>query len=304
MAPAARRAAQVVGAVSFAGADAETLALAGLFGLAAGSFINVVVHRLPAMLDARDAGESAPASLLYPPSHCPACSQPLRLRDNIPLVSYVLLRGRCAFCAARISPRYFIVELLAALLAAGVVAHFGVGLKAAAALALVWTLLCLSFIDLRTHTLPDELTLGLLWLGLLASLGGLFADPYAAVAGAAAGYLALWLVHRVFLWLTGREGLGYGDMKLLAAGGAWFGWQALPAILLAASLAGLAVSVCLIAAGRLRRDAQVPFGPYLALGMWAFLHFGEALSSAIGGALGAALGPGAGPGTGELPGAP
>jgi leader peptidase (prepilin peptidase)/N-methyltransferase len=272
-----------------------------VLGLIVGSFLNVVIHRLPIIMD-RDwrkqcaelaAGDSNPGTaatqpaaaearfnLIVPRSCCPACRAPISAWQNIPLVSYVLLRGKCARCGARISPRYPIVELLTALLSAAVVWRYGFGWEAAAALTLTWCLIALSGIDFDTQLLPDAITLPLMWLGLLASLfagdpaHALPVDPRSSIIGAVAGYLSLWSVYHLFRLLTGKEGMGYGDFKLFAALGAWFGWQMLPLIILLAAFTGAVVGIFLMVARRHGRDVPIPFGPYLAAAGWIALMWG------------------------------
>ncbi len=264
------------------------LALAGLVGLMVGSFLNVVIHRLPRMMQAAweaDAaelrGEAAPAaerlSLLRPRSRCPHCGSPIASWHNIPLLSWLWLRGRCAHCAAPISMRYPLVEVMGALLAMAGVAQFGPTLAGVSAAGLGLVLITLTFIDLDTQLLPDDLTLPLLWAGLLLNLGATFAPLQDAVIGAAAGYLSLWLVYWCFRLITGKEGMGYGDFKLLAALGAWLGWQALPMIILLSALVGAAVGIGLILLRRHERDRPIPFGPYLAGAGLLSLYFGDAL---------------------------
>src|SRR5690606_2198008 len=246
-----------------------------VLGLLVGSFLNVVILRLPRMLErewrtqCRELLESAAASpapaerfdLLWPPSHCPDCGHRLRPWENIPLVSYLFLRGRCSGCGARISPRYPLIELITAVLSAGVAWHFGYGLAALAGLVLTWALLALSVIDLEQQILPDVITLPLLWLGLLLSLTGVFSDPQASIIGAAAGYLCLWAIYHGFRLLTGKEGMGYGDFKLLAMLGAWLGWQVLPVIILLSSLTGAVVGIAMVLALGRDRNVPIPFGP-------------------------------------------
>ncbi|RMD71447.1 MAG: prepilin peptidase [Gammaproteobacteria bacterium] len=259
---------------------------AALLGLVVGSFLNVVIHRLPIMLERRwrrecatflgqEVEEGARLDLLYPPSHCPHCGHRIKAGENIPLLSYLLLRGRCSACRAPISPRYPLVEFLTAALSVLVVWRFGPSLQAAFALPLVWALIALSFIDLDRQILPDEITLPVLWAGLLASLIPVFADPESSILGAAAGYLLLWGVYQAFRLLTGKEGMGYGDFKLLALLGAWLGWQALPLIILIASLAGSLVGIALILLKGHHRDTPIPFGPFLALGGFIALLWGQ-----------------------------
>jgi leader peptidase (prepilin peptidase)/N-methyltransferase len=270
-------------------ADLLFVAGAALLGLLVGSFLNVVVHRLPKMLEAEwraqcaelDGRELPPApryDLWLPRSACPSCHTPLRERDNLPLLSYALLRGRCAFCKARISPRYPIIEALAGGLAAWVALRYGWGWQGALALVLVWTLIAAAAIDLDTTLLPDDLTLPLLWLGLVANLWGLYVPLSEAVLGAVAGYLSLWSVYWLFKLATGKEGMGYGDFKLLAALGAWLGWKLLLPIVLIASVVGALVGIGLIAARRHAREVPIPFGPYLATAGFLALVFRRELA--------------------------
>ena len=247
-----------------------------ILGLLIGSFLNVVIARLPQMLEsawrqdcAAVAGQPidehpARFNLVTPRSRCPHCGVPVRALDNIPVLSWVLLRGRCRSCRVRISPRYPLVELAASALAVLVAARFGPGLAAIAAAGLCWTLLALAAIDLDTMLLPDDLTLPLLWVGLTLNLGAVFVPLEEAVIGALAGYLSLWLVYWGFKLATGKEGMGHGDFKLLAALGAWLGWQSLPMIILAAAGVGAIVGLSLIALRQLGRDKPMPFGPFLA----------------------------------------
>lgn len=261
---------------------------AAVFGLAIGSFLNVVIHRLPRMmenewraqcaeLEGREQPRESAYNLLVPGSHCPSCKAPLRVRDNLPVVSYLHLRGRCAHCGVRISPRYPIVESLTAVLSAWVAAHFGLGPLALFALVLTWTLIALTFIDADTTLLPDSLTLPLLWLGLLINAGHGFAPLRDAVLGAAAGYLVLWSIYWLFRLATGKEGMGYGDFKLLAALGAWFGWKMLLPIVLISSVVGAVVGVVLMILARRGRDIPIPFGPYLAAAGFVTLLYGDEL---------------------------
>ncbi|MCE2970322.1 MAG: A24 family peptidase [Burkholderiales bacterium] len=263
---------------------------AGLLGLLVGSFLNVVVHRLPRMLDAEWRAQCAelegrepPAAPRYnlwlPRSACPACGHPLRERDNIPLLSYLWLRGRCAFCSARISPRYPVVEALAGGLAALVAWRFGWGAAGALALVLVWFLIAAAAIDLDTTLLPDDLTLPLLWIGLLANVWSVYVPVTDAVLGAVAGYLALWSVYWLFKLATGKEGMGYGDFKLLAALGAWLGWKLLLPIVLIASVVGAVVGIALIALQGRGRETPIPFGPYLAAAGLIALLFRDELAA-------------------------
>jgi leader peptidase (prepilin peptidase) / N-methyltransferase len=266
-------------------------ALAGLLGLCIGSFLNVVIHRLPKMMEqewqaqcAELRGESTtqedePLSLAKPSSRCPSCGHQITALENIPLISYLLiLRGKCSGCGSRISPRYPIIEAMTGLLSAYVAWHFGPTLQTVGALFLIWSLIALAAIDLDTQLLPDSITLPLLWLGLAFNLAGTYTDISTAVIGAMTGYLALWSVFWLFKLATGKEGMGYGDFKLLAALGAWLGWQMLPAIILLSSVVGAAVGITLIIATRHGRNVPIPFGPYLAAAGGIALFWGESLT--------------------------
>ena len=267
--------------------DSQFIVAAAVFGLAIGSFLNVVIHRLPRMMEnewraqcAEFEGKEPPDAgrynLLVPRSQCPSCQTPIRARDNIPVLSWLLLGGKCAQCKAKISPRYPIVEVLTACLSALVAWKFGLGWATVAALVLTWTLIALVFIDADTTLLPDDLTLPLLWLGLLAHLFGLFPGVTMrdAVIGAIAGYLVLWTVYWLFKLATGKEGMGYGDFKLLAALGAWLGWQMLLPIILASATVGALTGIALIVLRRHDRGIPIPFGPFLAAAGWLALMWG------------------------------
>jgi leader peptidase (prepilin peptidase)/N-methyltransferase len=261
-----------------------------VFGLAIGSFLNVVIHRLPRMMEnewkaqcaelagAQPADDGPRYNLLVPRSHCPHCNTPLRVADNIPLVSWLVLRGRCGHCGTRISARYPVVEALTAALSAVVAYKFGFTTTTVLALVLTWTLVALTFIDADTTLLPDDLTLPLLWLGLGANIFGTFVPLSDAVIGAIAGYLALWSIYWLFKLTTGKEGMGYGDFKLLAALGAWMGWKALLPIVLLSSLVGAVVGIVLIVLARRGREIPIPFGPYLAAAGFIVLLAGDALT--------------------------
>ncbi len=265
-----------------------------LFGLLIGSFLNVVILRLPARLewkwrrDSRellelpetDDGTAAPAGLVIDRSRCPHCAHQLSAFDNIPLLSFLVLRGRCRYCRAPISWQYPAVELLTGLAFAACVWHFGPGAQALAALMFSAFLIAMSGIDLRTTLLPDQLTYPLLWLGLLLGTVGVFVDPVAAVLGAAIGYLSLWTIYWLFKLTTGKEGMGYGDFKLLAALGAWCGLRGLlPIVFIAALLGALIGGAWLLLRGR-DRATPIPFGPFLALGGWVQLLWGPQLIEA------------------------
>jgi leader peptidase (prepilin peptidase)/N-methyltransferase len=274
-------------------------AVCAVLGLVVGSFLNVVIFRLPLMLKARwrtdcqllDAPEGTEApkapryDLAYPPSTCPGCGSRIRAIDNIPVLSYVWLRGRCRQCRSPISLRYPSVELLCGF-ACGVIGwQFGFGIEAMVGLILTWFLIALAGIDLDTQYLPDELTLPLLWCGLLLSVssgqgvGAFPVSPTEAIIGAAAGYLSLWSVYHAFRLLTGREGFGYGDFKLLAAVGAFGGWTILLPVILLSAMAGAIVGITLIALGRHGRHQPMPYGPFLAIAGWLVLVFPHALVS-------------------------
>ncbi len=264
--------------------------IAALFGLLIGSFLNVVIHRVPLMMqraweaEARaileqPEPESVPGrfDLWWPRSRCPQCSREIRAHENIPVLSYLLLRGRCPGCATRISWQYPLVEALTAVLFAISILHFGPTPAGLAAMLFTGILIAAAGIDARTTLLPDQLTLPLLWFGLAINSFGVFTDLESAVIGAIAGYLVLWLVYHAFRLLTGKEGMGYGDFKLLAALGAWLGWQALPLVLLLASLVGAIVGIALILLRGRDRNIPIPFGPYLAAAGWIALIWGDAL---------------------------
>ena len=262
----------------------------GLLGLCIGSFLNVVIHRLPLMMERGWRQESAellgvevalpaPVTLSTPRSRCPACGHAIGWRENIPLLSYLLLRGRCSACRAPISLRYPAVELLTGLLFAACGWRFGAQPSVLLWCGLVATLVALAFIDLDTQYLPDDLTLPLMWAGIVASALGWTAVPLtASIAGAVAGYLSLWFVFHAYRLIRGKEGMGAGDFKLLAALGAWMGWQAIPSIVLLSSAVGALVGIGLIALRQHDKDVPIPFGPYLAGGGVAALFFGEQLS--------------------------
>lgn len=261
---------------------------AGLFGLLVGSFLNVAIHRLPKMMErewqahcAEMRGEAAsaqaPFNLFAPRSRCPHCGHTITWYENIPLLSYALQRGRCRACGGGISARYPLIEALSGLLAGYAAWHFGATWQAVFALIMLWSLLVLTFIDFETFLLPDSITQPLLWLGLLINSQGVFVSLESAVIGAAAGYLSLWLVYHLFRLLTGKEGMGFGDFKLLAALGAWLGWTLLPLIIVASSLVGAVVGIGLILFAGHQRAKPIPFGPYLAMGGVIALFWGQDL---------------------------
>lgn len=262
-----------------------------LFSLMIGSFLNVVIHRLPIMLEREWQAEyrsyfspdeeqaTEPRyNLMVPRSACPHCGHAITALENIPLLSWLWLKGRCSECQAPISARYPLVELLTALLSVAVAMVISPGWGTLAALLLTWVLVALAFIDLDKMLLPDQLTLPLLWGGLLFNLIGGFAPLADAVIGAMAGYLVLWCLYWAFKLLTGKEGMGYGDFKLLAALGAWLGWQALPIILLLSSLVGAIIGISLIALRKHHQGNPIPFGPYLAIAGWIALLWGDTIT--------------------------
>ncbi|MEO6928618.1 MAG: A24 family peptidase [Casimicrobiaceae bacterium] len=250
--------------------------VAFVVGLCVGSFLNVLIHRLPKMLErgwqehcAEQRGETLPPAPTYnlwqPRSACPGCGHRIGALANIPVVSWLALRGKCRACGMAISMRYPLVELLGGAVAAGAIWHFGPTATGLAACLFLWMLIALTFIDADTYLLPDDLTLPLLWAGLVANLWGLFVPLGDAVIGAIAGYLVLWIVYWLFKLIRGKEGMGYGDFKLLAALGAWLGWKMLPLIILLSSVVGAAIGLTLIALRNRDHAAPLPFGPYLAI---------------------------------------
>ncbi|HUF74315.1 MAG TPA: A24 family peptidase [Gammaproteobacteria bacterium] len=266
-------------------------------GLVVGSFLNVVAFRLPLMMQRAWRAEAAEAhgappveeerfDLVSPRSRCPHCRHPIPASRNVPILSYLLLKGRCGHCRAAISPRYPIVEALTGILSVVVAIRFGATWATPAALVLTWYLIALSLIDLDHKLLPDSMTLPLLWIGIILTLvridgAPVFAGPdlRSSVIGAAAGYLSLWSVYQIFKLVTGKEGMGYGDFKLLAALGAWLGWQLLPLVIVLSAAVGSIVGLSLILTGQRSRQAEIPFGPYLAGAGWLALLFGRDIMS-------------------------
>jgi leader peptidase (prepilin peptidase)/N-methyltransferase len=273
------------------------IVIVGILGLLVGSFLNVVIHRLPIMMERQwraecseflGAGESEARGsppqerfdLAAPRSRCPHCGHAITALENIPVVSYLVLRGKCSSCGARISARYPIIEVFTAVLSVAVAWRFGFGWAAGAALLLTWALVALSVIDFDHHLLPDSITLPFLWGGLALNLFNVFASSYASIIGAMAGYLSLWSVYMAFKLLTGREGMGYGDFKLIAMFGAWLGWQALPVVILLSSLVGAVVGISLVLLRGRDKNIPIPFGPYLAAAGWIALMWGEQITRA------------------------
>jgi leader peptidase (prepilin peptidase)/N-methyltransferase len=265
--------------------------IASILGLLIGSFLNVVIHRMPKMMQresdnyvAHESGKPLPHTdrynLVVPRSACPQCGHQITALENIPVLSYLFLRGKCIECKTPISIRYPIVELLSGVLSGLLAWRFGTGLAGLATLAFCYLLIAMTFIDLDTQLLPDDLTLPMLWLGLLLNIQGAFVPLSDAVIGAAAGYLSLWSVYWLFKLTTGKEGMGYGDFKLLAALGAWLGWKMLPAIILLSSVVGAIVGISLILFARHGRDKPIPFGPYLAAAGFITLLYGHQIVQA------------------------
>lgn len=264
---------------------------AGIIGLVVGSFLNVVIHRLPIMMERDWAAQCAdlrgeappvfePLSLSRPPSRCPGCGRPIRAVENIPVLSWLMLRGRCKGCAAPISIRYPLVEATTGVLFAFAAWHFGYSAAGFGAMLFIAALVALTGIDFDTQLLPDDITLPLLWAGLLFNAFGVYTDLKSAVIGAVAGYLSLWAVYWGFKLATGKEGMGYGDFKLLAALGAWLGWQMLPLTILLSSFVGAVVGIALLVFAGQGRNVPIPFGPYLAAAGAIALVWGKALTQA------------------------
>ena len=269
------------------------VACVGVLGLIIGSFLNVVIYRLPVIMDREaleacseilDCPEKGPApleepfNLITPRSRCPKCDHGITALENIPVVSWLFLRGRCSACGVNISIRYPAIEALTGVLSAVVAWHFGFGWQALAALAFTWVLISLCFIDFDHQLLPDSITLPFLWVGLLSSLFGLHSNLESAVIGAVAGYLALWLLYQGYKQVTDKEGMGYGDFKLLAMVGAWLGWQNLPATIFIAAVLGATVGLSLIFFRSHNKDIPIPFGPYLAGAGWIAMLWGSDLT--------------------------
>lgn len=275
------------------------LIMTGLFSLAVGSFLNVVIYRLPLMMkkewrsqciDLLDEDKETDSTvetqqpeeekfnLMVPRSACPECGHQITASENIPVFSYLLLKGKCSSCGTAISKRYPVIELTTMVLSILVAWRFGFSWQCAAALPLTWALIAASMIDFDHKLLPDDITLPFLWLGIFINIFGLFTELSDSVIGAIAGYLSLWCVFWAFKLLTGKEGMGYGDFKLLAVFGAWLGWQALPGIVLLSSVVGAVVGISLIIIKGRDKNIPIPFGPYLAAAGWIYLMWGEQLT--------------------------
>lgn len=263
----------------------------GILGLIAGSFLNVVIYRLPKMLqnewhrecrnlleiNAAEPSEEESYNLVLPRSSCPRCAHKITALENIPILSYILLAGKCSACKAAISLRYPVIEFLSAAIAIFIAWRFGYSVQTILAIILSWSLLVLSMIDIDEQLLPDDITLPFLWLGLFANMFGVFTDIYSSLIGAMLGYGILWSVYMMFKLLTGKEGMGYGDFKLLAMLGAWLGWQVIPLIILLSSVCGAVIGIGLIVLRKHDKSKPIPFGPYLALAGWIALVWGTEL---------------------------
>ena len=269
------------------------VAFVAILGLIIGSFLNVVIYRLPIMLERQwrhecrelfgndkytDAETVEPFNLITPRSRCPHCGQLIKALSNIPVVSFLVQKGKCRNCNHPISFRYPVVEILSALLAATVAVYYGFSMQTLFAIILTWALICLSFIDLDHHILPDDIIYPVLWLGIIANMFGLFTDIYSSLVGAILGYSILWAVFMVFKLLTGKEGMGFGDFKLLSLLGAWLGWESLPLIILVSSSTGALVGISLILFAKRDSNIPIPFGPYLAMAGWIALLWGNDLN--------------------------
>ncbi|HEY3487178.1 MAG TPA: A24 family peptidase [Gammaproteobacteria bacterium] len=261
-----------------------------MLGLIVGSFLNVVIHRLPLMMErewqrecnalaGHETPPQEPYNLVAPRSGCPQCGHKISAWENIPVISYLILRGRCASCKTHISLQYPLIELLTAALSAWVMLRFGLNAAGMAALLLTWALIALSVIDIRHTLLPDDITLPFLWLGLLLSIFGIFTSPVDAILGAIYGYGSLFTVYYLFKWITGKEGMGFGDFKLFALFGAWLGWQALPGIILLSSLVGAVTGIGLIIFLGRDRQLPIPFGPFLSVAGWLYLMYGTVINN-------------------------
>ncbi len=263
-----------------------------LFGLLVGSFLNVVIYRLPIMMQRgwknecmeyleleTPEKESEPFNLTLPLSRCPSCNTAIKPYQNIPVISYLFLKGKCAQCKNPISLRYPLIEAFTGILSAIVAWHFGYSLAMLFALILTWSLIALSFIDIDHQLLPDSINFPLLWFGLFLSLFSIYTDTHSSIIGALAGYLSLWSVYHLFKLVTGKEGMGFGDFKLLAVFGAWLGWQYLPLIILLSSLVGAIIGVSMIIFTKKDKNIPIPFGPYLAAAGWLALLWGEKMNS-------------------------
>lgn len=263
-----------------------------IIGLLIGSFLNVVIYRLPVMMEAgwkkecleylkleNTETDNEPFNLMVPLSRCPGCNTAIKPYQNIPVISYLFLKGKCAECKTHISLRYPLIEAFTGIVSAIIAYHYGYSLEMLFALILTWSLITLSFIDIDHQLLPDSINLPLLWLGLFLSLFSIYTDTYSSIIGAIAGYLSLWTVYQLFKLATGKEGMGYGDFKLLSLFGAWLGWQYLPLIILLSSLVGAVIGISMVVLTKKDHRTPIPFGPYLAAAGWLALLWGEQINT-------------------------
>jgi len=266
--------------------------LVSIIGLLVGSFLNVVIYRLPVMMDTgwkqecreyleleETESNTEPFNLMVPLSRCPSCNTAIKPYQNIPVISYLFLKGKCSECNTHISLRYPLIEAFTGICSAIVACHFGYSLELLFALMLTWTLIALSFIDIDHQLLPDSMTLPMLWLGLFLSVFSIFTDTESSIIGAIAGYLSLWTVYQLFKLVTGKEGMGYGDFKLLSLFGAWLGWQYLPLIILLSSLVGAVIGISMVLLTKKDHNIPIPFGPYLAAAGWLALLWGDQINT-------------------------
>ncbi len=260
-------------------------------GLSIGSFLNVVIYRLPVILEKEwkqqcqeflelEVSKQEKFNLSFPASTCPSCQHKIRFWENIPVISYLFLKGKCSSCGTHISLQYPLVEISTAILSIIIAYHYGVSWQTVTALMLTWSLIALTMIDIHKQLLPDNITLPLLWLGIICNISGLFTDLESSVIGAISGYLALWSIYHLFKILTGKEGMGYGDFKLLSALGAWMGWKVLPLIIVLSSFVGAIIGIAMIIFARHDKSIPIPFGPYLAIAGWIALLWGDAITKA------------------------
>jgi leader peptidase (prepilin peptidase)/N-methyltransferase len=264
-----------------------------IVGLLVGSFLNVVIYRLPVMMNTgwkkeckeyleiedTENNNDEPFNLMVPLSRCPGCNSAIKPYQNIPVLSYLFLRGKCSECKIHISLRYPLIEAFTGIMSAIVAWHFGYTIEMLFALLLTWCLISLSFIDIDHQLLPDSITLPMLWLGLFLSLFSVYTDTHSSIIGAIAGYLSLWTVYQLFKLATGKEGMGYGDFKLLSLFGAWLGWQYLPLIILLSSLVGAIIGISMILITKKDHRTPIPFGPYLAMAGWLALLWGDQINA-------------------------
>jgi len=262
-----------------------------ILGLLIGSFLNVVIHRLPIMMEQEfraeaqefleiEQQEQSAYNLVVPRSACPKCQHQIGALENIPVISYLWLKGKCKSCRVEISARYPLVEAFTGIMSLAVALHFGATWQCLFALVFTWSLVALTFIDFDTMLLPDSIVLPVLWIGIIANMNVLYTDLTSSIIGAMAGYLSLWSIYWLFKLLTGKEGMGYGDFKLFALIGAWLGWQALPVTILLSSLIGAFVGISIMVIRGQDRNIAIPFGPYLALAGWVAMMWGEQINQA------------------------